>query len=208
MSDQVLSFFNTHYAQGRIGLIGASDVRGWIIRNGQMGITLDKKASKWSHAFIMGEKREDGRTDGNIYIFESDLHISIDEWQVKNGIQENRLVKWCKDYVEYACVLGMELTADEQHAVVIKALEMAYDEEHLKYALGELFGTLWAIIFKKLSKKNIFDDKYAVQCATFVRMCYQHIGKEILIGPTDLTHTSPEAIYQSQVFTFREEWHK
>lgn len=208
MSIEPLSFFNDNYALGRICLIGASDVIGWLIRNGQAGITPNKKASLWSHAFVMGEKRHDGRTDGNIYIFESDLYVSTSEWQVINGVQENRIVKWCKDNIEHACVLGMDLSANEEISIVTKALELAYDEQHLRYPVGELFGTLWAIITRSLSKKNIFDDKYAVQCATFVRMCYQHINRDILTGPDDLTHTSPEKIFQSQVFTFRKEWHK
>ena len=206
--NQVLSFFNSHYAPGRIGIIGASDIRGWLVRNGQIGLTPDKKASLWSHVFILGDKREDGLTDGSVYIYESDLHVDVDQWQVINGVQESRLSKWSKDYIEHACVLGMDLTLDEQKIVTTKALELAYDEQRLTYPFGELFGTLLAIIFRKLNKKNIFDDKHAVQCATFVRMCYQHVGKEILTGPIDLTHSSPEAIFQSQVFTFREEWHK
>jgi hypothetical protein len=208
MSNQVLDFFNTHYAKGRIGMIGGSDIRGWIVRNGQRGLTPDMEASRWSHVFIFGDKREDGRADGSVYIFESDLHVDIDAWQVINGVQESRLMKWCKDYVENACVLGINLTPEEQKAVTTKALELAYGEERFKYPLGELFGTLIAIIFRRMDKKNIFDERFSVHCSTYVRMCYQHIGKEILTGPVELANTSPEAIWQSQAFTFREEWHR
>ena len=208
MNPRLLEFFNDHYVPGGICLVGANDTIGWLIRNGQTGITLDKKPSLWSHAFIYGDRRPDGRTDGNIYIFESDLNINVSNWQVINGVQENRIVKWCEDSVEHACVLGMNLSTNERGSLLNRALELAYDEEHLQYPVGELFGTIGAILFKKLTRKNIFDDKYAVQCSTFVRMCYQHINHEILIGPTDLTHTSPEKIFQSQVFTCRKEWHK
>src|SRR2546422_507687 len=79
---------------------------------------------------------------------------------------------------------------------------------HLRYPVGELFGTLWAIITRRLAKKNIFDDKHAVQCATFVRMCYQAIGHDPVTGAVHLTNTSPESFYQSQLFTFRKEWHR
>lgn len=208
MNNQLLSFFKTNYLPGRICLIGANNPVGWLIRNGQAKLTTDKKPSKWSHAFLMGDQRDDGRTDGSIYIFESDLHVSVTEWQVINGPQESRLVKWCDDHVEYATVLGIDLSVPQQKTVVRKALELIGDD-NMKYPVAELFGTLWAILAGKLSKKNIFDDKYAVQCATFVRLCYQAIGKDILTGnTTELSNTSPEKIYQSRVFTFRQEWHK
>lgn len=209
MNPEVLSFFDTHYAPGRICVVGANDAIGWLIRNGQTGITPDNKPSLWSHTFLMGERRPDGRADGSIYIFESDLYVNVSKWQVINGVQENRITKWCKDSVEHACVLGMDLSSDEEKVLVTKGLELAYDEQHLQYPVGELFGTLLGIIFRKLSQKNIFDDKYAVQCSSFVRMCYRHIDRDMLTGPTDhLTNTSPEKIFQSQVFTFRKEWHK
>jgi hypothetical protein len=208
MNNQLLSFFKTNYLPGSICLIGANNPVGWLIRNGQAKLTLDKKPSKWSRAFLMGDQRDDGRTDGSIYIFESDLHVSVTEWQGINGPQESRLVKWCDDHVENAIVLGIDLSVPQQKTVVRKALELIGDD-NMKYPVAELFGTLWAILAGKLSKKNIFDDKYAVQCATFVRLCYQAIGKDILTGNiTELSNTSPEKIYQSRVFTFRQEWHK
>jgi hypothetical protein len=208
VNSNLVSFFNDNYGLGRVCLVGASDVIGWLIRNGQAGLTPDNKASLWSHTFLMGERRHDGRNDGSIYIYESDLHVSTVDWQVINGAQENRIVKWCRDDIEHACVLGTDLSPQEALSVSTKGLELAYDEHHLRYPVGELFGTLWAIITRSLQKKNIFDEKYAVQCATLARMCYQSIGRDILTGAIDLTHTSPEKIYQSQVFTFRKEWHK
>lgn len=208
MNAQLLSFFRANYARGRICIVGANDPVGLLIRNGQSRITPDKKPSKWSHTFIMGEQRDDGRNDGSIYIYESDLHVSVAEWQVINGPQESRLVKWCNDTIEHACVLGLNITPLEQKSILRIALELTGDEK-MKYPVAELFGTLWAILTRRLSKKNIFDDKYAVQCSTFVRICYQVIGKDILTGsPTDISNTSPEKIYQSQTFSFRQEWHQ
>lgn len=74
-------------------------------------------------------------------------------------------------------MLGLALSQNEEKSLLTKALELAYDEQHLRYPVEELFGTLWAILFNRLSKKSIFDDKFAVQCATFVRMCYQHVNQ-------------------------------
>jgi hypothetical protein len=205
MNDNVLAFFRANYAPGRICLIGANDAVGTVVRAGQAGLTPDKNPSKWSHTFIMGDIRDDGLNDGSIYIFESDLHVSPGELQVINGPQESRLAKWCIDSVEHACVLGIDLTSAEQRSVLRTALALAGDE-NMKYPVGELFGTLWASIVKRMSSPNIFDDKSAVQCATFVRVCYKSISKDPLAAtPTDLSNTSPEKLYQSTFFTFRKE---
>ncbi len=208
MNTELAAFFEQHYAPGRVALVGATDLIGRLIRDGQAGMTVDGKPSRWSHSVLLGEKRDDGRTDGNLYIYESDLQVSVTDWQVKNGVMESRLVKWCRDDIEHACVLGMDLPPDERVSLVRKALEYAYDETRLKYPIGELFGTLWAILTRRLNKKNIFDDKYAVQCATFVRMCYQHVGRDPLDSTIDLTHTAPEVLHRSDRFTFRQEWHR
>src|SRR5439155_1639602 len=129
--------------------------------------------------------------DGNVYIFESDLRVSVKDWEVQNGVMEIRIVKWCLDDVSHGCVLGMDLTADLAQRLVTKGLEYAYDEDHLGYPVGELFGTLWAIITHRMARRNIFDDKHAVQCATFVRMCYQAIGRDPVTGPVAISNTSP-----------------
>jgi hypothetical protein len=179
-----------------------------LIRDGQSKITTDHRPSRYNHAFLMGLQRDDGWNDGGIYIYESDLHISVSEWEVRNGVMESRLTKWCLDDLEYAAVLGIDLTKKETDALMQKALWYAYDENHLVYPVGELFGTLWAMLTGQLRKKNIFDDAHAVQCATFVRTCYRDIQKEIVTDGTDITQTSPEVLSQSQVFTFRKEWAK
>jgi hypothetical protein len=208
MNQALTDFFARHYAPGRVGLVGATDLIGSLIRKGQAGLTPHGKPSRWSHAFLLGERRDDGRSDGSTYIYESDLKVSVTDWQVKNGAMESRLTKWCRDDIEHACVLGMELAASERDRLIRQALQYAYDEQHLRYPVGELFGTLWAVLTRRLSKRNIFDDKHAVQCSTFVRMCYRHIGRDPLNDAVDLTHTNPEALYRSAAFDVREEWHR
>ncbi len=208
MNKTVLDFFRQYYAPGRVCLIGSANPIYKLIREGQSRLTKDGKPSRYNHTFLMGTLREDGWGDGGIYIYESDLHISVKEWEVRNGVMESRIVKWCLDDLEYAAVLGIELAQEQTKVLLQKALGYAYDDQHLIYPVGELFGTLWAIITDKLSKKNVFDDEHAVQCATFVRMCYRDIGKELILTGTHPTNTSPEEISQSQVFTFRQEWKK
>jgi len=207
MNPQALDFFRQHYLPGRICLVGCSDIIYMAVREGQRELTTDGEPSKWNHAFLMGSTRDDGRTDGGIYIFESDLQVSVQDWQVKNGVMESRVVKWCRDDIEHAAVLGIDLSPSETSSIIRKGLELAYDENHLRYPVGELFGTFWAIITGSLSKKNIFDIEYAAQCATIVSMCYESIGQEIVDSSIHPTNITPELIYQSTIFTFREEWH-
>jgi hypothetical protein len=209
VNQALLSFFNQHYAPGRVGLLGQDDLKGTLIRAAEASLTTDGRPSRWSHTFLFGERRRDGRTDGSIYIFESDLSVSVRDWEVQNGAMESRVVKWCLDDVSHGCVLGMDLTPAETAPLLTQALAYAYDEDHhLRYPVGELFGTLWAILTRRLSQKNIFTEQYAVQCAGFVRLCYQAIGKDPVTGPVDLTNTSPESFYRSRAFTFRQEWHR
>src|SRR2546426_7612032 len=75
MNQALLTFFEQHYAPGRVGLIGQDDLKGTLIRGAEAGLTPDHRPSKWSHTFLMGERRR----DGNVYIFESDLRVSVKE---------------------------------------------------------------------------------------------------------------------------------
>ena len=199
MNAQVFEFFTQYYEPGRVCLVGATDLLYEIIRVSQSGLTPDGRPSHWNHSFVMGERRS-----GTIYIMESDMHLSLKRLQFINGPQESKLSKWCGDTVEHACVLGMNLTVAEQEAILTKAQQLCYDERYL-YPVGELLGTLWAIITNTLDKKNIFDEKFAIQCSTFTRMCYRSIGKDPLSGSTDdLSNTVPERLFQSHQFTFRQ----
>lgn len=188
-------------------LVGLSDPLYELIRMGQARITSDHAPSKWNHAFLLGERR--GRPGKQrIYIFESDLHFSIQEIQFINGPQESLLEKWCRDSIEFVCVLGMPLTSEEEQRVLTKALEIAYERRY-RYPVGELFGTLWAMKTGTLHKRNIFDVKHAIQCSRYVRMCYQAIDKDPLADSTDdISNTSPERLSQSPLFTVRHEWHR
>ena len=118
MNAEVLYFFKANYAPGRICLIGSSNPIYMLIRDAQKGITKDGKPSKYNHAFLMGNVRNDGRDDGSMYIYESDLHVSVKDWEVKNGVMESRITKWCLDDLEYAAVLGLNLTQAETDALV------------------------------------------------------------------------------------------
>lgn len=206
MNPDAHKFFLDHYAPGRIGLIGSTEPLYRLIREGQRNMTPDGNPSMFNHAFLMGRQRPDGRDDGSIYIFESDIQLSISEWELRNGVMESRLAKLCRDDLEHAAVLGLDLSEEEVERLLQVALRLAYDEKRLRYPVVGLLGTLVASLTDRLKQKNIFDSDHAVQCATFVRVCYQNIGRDFIRQGSHMTNTSPEEIWQSQLFTLRRLW--
>jgi hypothetical protein len=208
MNTHVQEFFQRHYAPGRIGLIGSTEPLYRLIREGQRNMTVDGSPSMFNHAFLMGRQRPDGRDDGSIYVFESDIQLSITDWELRNGVMESRLAKLCRDDLDHAAVLGLDLTEEEVERLLQHALRLAYDENRLRYPVVGLLGTLVASLTDRLKQKNIFDNDHAVQCATFVRVCYQHIGRDFIARGSHLTNTSPEEIWRSQLFTARYLWNR
>ena len=207
MNTDACDFILKHYAPGRVCLVGLTGGAYDLVRMGQADITPDHARSKWNHAFLLGDQR--GwfwwkRT----YIFESDFQFSFRKAHFINGPRESLLQKWCKDSIEFACVLGMCLTIEEARKVLARAAEIARDNRY-RYSVEGLFGTLWAMRRGTLHKQNIFNMKYAIQCSTYVRLCYQAIDKDPLAESTDdISNTSPERLWQSPLFTLRHEWHR
>jgi hypothetical protein len=207
MNAEAFNFIRQHYAPARICLVGLSDPTYELVRMGQAQITPDHMRSKWNHAFLLG-KQQGWFWWKRTYILESDFHFNFRRSQFINGPRESLLQKWCKDTIEHACVVGMTLTAEEEREVLAKASEIARDKRY-RYPVEGLYGTLLAMWTGRLHKRNIFDMKYAIQCATYVRMCYQAIDKDPLAGSTDdISNTSPERLSQSPLFTIRHEWHR
>ena len=207
MNTEAFQFILKNYAPARVCLIGLGDPLYQLVRMGQASITPDHTSSQWNHSFLLGEQRGWFRWK-RTHIYESDFHLSLRDREFINGPRASLLQKWCKDSIEHACVLGLSLTAEEEQKVLGRALEIVRDKRY-RYPVEGLFGTLWALRTGTLQKRNIFDMKYAVQCSTFVRMCYQAIGKDPLAGSTDdISNATPERLSQSAFFTVHEEWHR
>jgi hypothetical protein len=207
MNTEALRFIEKYYAPARVCLVGLTDPLYELVRIGQASLTSDHAPSKWNHSFLLGERRG-WFWRKQTTILESDYHFSFREAHFISGPRESVLQKWCKDSIEYACVLGMLLTAKEEQKVLAKASEIVHDKRY-RYPVEGLFGTLWAIWTGALHKRNVFDTKFGIQCSTYVRLCYQAIGKDPLAESTDdISHTSPERLSQSRLFTVRHEWHR
>ncbi len=209
MNEDLLSFFTVHYGRGRLVLVGASDLIGEAIRVSQRRLTPDGKPSLWSHAFIIGEMRPDQRGPGrttsrSLYLFESDIQIDPLRAQLRNGVQENWIGKWCRNDIDHAAILDLDLSESEQDAVLGMALQLC--DEQMQYPILELVGTWLAIITRRVWATNPFDDPRAMYCSAFVRYCYQQAARDFLGDDVALSNTAPEHIAQSG--PFQAEWHK
>ena len=202
LNTNLLEFFTEHYKPGIIGLVGTRDTIGLAIREAQRGVTVDSKASLWSHCFIFGELRLDrrgpeGTKSQSLHIFESDLEVNLSKAQLRNGAQENWIGKWCKKTVENAAVIDFGLSGDQENDVLATALQLI--DEQVLYPIQELLGTWLAIITKKQWLPNPLDDPHAMYCSAFVRYCYKEAGRDFLGQEVSISNTTPEDIAQAGI---------
>ena len=202
IKNDLLQFFMTNYRPGAIGLVGTNDTIGKAIRAAQGMITKDRRESLWSHCFIFNDLRLDRRGPDNditesLYLFESDLKVNAFKPQLRNGAQENWIGKWCKDNVEHAAVIDLDLSDGQKDMVLATALQLI--DEQVLYPIQELLGTWWAIITRQEWKENPVDDPHAMYCSAFVRHCYNVAGKDFLYSSVSISNTSPEHIAQAAI---------
>ena len=200
--DGLLQFFTECYTPAAIGLVGAKNEIGTAIREAQSAVTVDGKASLWSHCFILGDLRLDRRGPGGTtmkspYLFESDLKVRPFKPQLRNGVQENWIGKWCNKDVENAAVIDFGLCREEKDKILATALQLV--DEQVRYPIQELLGTWWAIIVGKRWMPNPLDDPHAVYCSSFVRLCYREAEKDFLDDRIDVSNTTPEDIAQAGI---------
>jgi hypothetical protein len=202
LNPKLLEFFTTNYKPGVIGIVGTKDKFGLAIREAEKALTVDGKASLWSHCFILGDLRFDRRGPSgskvkSLYIFESDLHIDLFGPQLRNGAQENWVGKWCKEKVENAAVIDFGLSVDQEDYILATSLQLV--DEQVAYPIHELFGTWWAIIMKKQWLPNPVDDPHAMFCSAFTRHCYKEAGRDFIGSEISVSNTTPEDIAQAGI---------
>jgi hypothetical protein len=202
LNPKLLEFFTSNYRPGIIGIVGAKDMIGMAVREAQRAVTIDGKASLWSHCFIFGDLRLDRRGASSTkskspYIFESDLKVNLLKAQLRNGAQENWIGKWCREEVENAAVIDFGLSEDQKENILAMALQLV--DEQVLYPIHELLGTWWAIIMKKRWLPNPVDDPHAMYCSAFARSCYKEAGKDFIGPEVSVSNTTPEDIAQAGI---------
>jgi len=183
-------------------MVGAKDMIGMAVREGQRVVTKDGKASLWSHCFIFGHLRLDrrgpsGTKSKSPYLFESDLKINLLKSQIRNGAQENWVGKWCREEVENAAVIDLGLSEAQRENILATALQLV--DEQVLYPIHELLGTWWAIIMKKRWLPNPVDDPHAMYCSAFTRYCYKEAGRDFIGPEVSVSNTTPEDIAQAGI---------
>jgi len=200
LNAKLLQFFGDHYKPGVIAVVGTRDLIGMAIREAQRKVTLDGKASLWSHCFLLGELRWDRRgpiasKSQSVYLFESDLKVKPFSPQVRNGAQENWVGKWCSGDVANAAIIDFGLTDDQTKDVLATALQLV--DEQVLYPIGELLGTWWSIIAGRQWQENPLNDPHAMYCSSFVRNCYTKAGRDFMGKAISVSNTTPEDVAQA-----------
>lgn len=191
------AFLEEHSAPGRIGLAGGSHFVDRTIRSVLRAQRADGTPSDWSHAFLCGERRSDGRH----WILESDLEIH--KKQIRLGVQENRAAKYFdEDAYPNLAILDFGLSDEAARRVVAAALDVLAGLA--RYSLRELVGTLLALHRPSLrGRQNLLAREGSLYCSAFVQHCYAAAGIDLAPNvagknttPEDLAATSvPHTAY-------------
>jgi hypothetical protein len=185
-------FLVLHAAPARIGLAGGNALIDRAIRKAQRLISGHTHGSAWSHAFLIGEQRRDGRW----WVLESDLDLR--HKQIRLGAQENRIDKYF-DAGEWPnlAVLDFGLDAAATQRVLGAALDLLADAT--RYSLREVVGTLLSLARPSLrDRDNLLAQENSLYCSAFVQHCYAAAGIELVRG-VSAKNTTPHDIASTTV---------
>ncbi|NBV24381.1 MAG: hypothetical protein EBS05_20985 [Proteobacteria bacterium] len=177
---------------GRVGLCGGDTLIDRGIARAERHATPDGQWSRWTHAFIFGERR----TDGHQWVIESDLQLL--RGHVQFGVQENRTTKYHDEKLYSSlAVLDFQLPPDAVNRVVAEGLELV--SSRVRYSLREILGTLIALRHPTLRERgNLLDRDHSFFCSALVRHLYSKVNHDLTPG-LDVKHTAPEDLFRSPV---------
>ena len=185
--------FLEQFAQpGRIGLCGGDTLIDRGIARAERHATPDGQWSRWTHAFVFGERR----SDGHLWIIESDLGVA--RGHVQFGVQENRTTKYhdAKLYSSLA-VLDFQLPPESVNRVVAEGLELV--SSRVRYSMREILGILIALRHPTLrGRSNLLDRDHSFFCSALVRHMFSKVACDLTPG-LDVKNTAPEDIFRSPV---------
>ena len=185
-------FLLRHAAAARIGLAGGS---AWIdrsIRKAQRLISGDAHGSAWSHAFVIGERRGDGRW----WVLESDLDVR--RKTIRLGAQENRIDKYF-DAMQWPNLAVLDFGLDDARATRVLGAALDLLADATRYSLREILGTLLALARPTLRERdNLWAQESALYCSAFVQHCYAAADIELAAGISG-KNTTPHDIARSAV---------
>lgn len=145
---------------------------------------------RWTHAFIIGERR----CDGCLWVLESDLDVHSKH--IRLGAQENRISKYDDEklYTSLA-LLDFGLPPETVTQVIAAGLDMVAGRT--RYSLRELVGTLIALRRPELlPQRNPLARPESFYCSAFVRCLFLKAGVDLTPG-LEIKNTAPENIWRS-----------
>jgi hypothetical protein len=185
--------FLEQFAQpGRVGLCGGDTLIDRGIARAERHATPDGAWSRWTHAFVFGERR----SDGHLWIIESDIQLL--RGHVQFGAQENRTTKYHDEKLYSSlAVLDFQLPPESVNRVVVEGLELV--SNRTRYSLREILGILIALRHPTLrGRSNLLDRDNAFFCSALVRHLFSKAGLDLTPG-LDVKHTAPEDLFRSPV---------
>jgi hypothetical protein len=184
------AFLETHAAPGRIGLAGGEALVNRLIRRAQRHVSDDAQWSRWSHAFLFGERR----SDGHQWVIESDLEFH--RKNIRLGVQENRAAKY-HDEAEWRTLAVLDLGLDGAEAQRLIGEGLKLVAGRVRYSVRELLGTLIALRHPGLrGQANLLARDHALYCSAMVRHVFHRAGLDLTPG-LEVKHTAPEDLARS-----------
>lgn len=177
---------------GRVGLCGGDSLVDRGIARAERHATPDGQWSRWTHAFVFGERR----SDGHIWIIESDMQVL--RGHVQFGVQENRTTKYHDEKLYSSlAILDFQLSPELVNRVLAEGLELV--SSRTRYSLREILGILIALRHPTLrSRANLLDRDNAFFCSALVRHLFSRANLDLTPG-LDVKHTAPEDLFRSPV---------
>ena len=177
---------------GRVGLCGGDTLIDRGIARAERHATPDGAWSRWTHAFVFGERR----SDGHLWIIESDMQVL--RGHVQFGVQENRTTKYHDEKLYSSlAILDFQLSPELVNRVLAEGLELV--SSRTRYSLREILGILIALRHPTLRPRgNLLDRDNAFFCSALVRHLFTKAGHDLTPG-LDVKHTAPENLFGSPV---------
>ncbi|MBI1840283.1 MAG: hypothetical protein HYR88_05455 [Verrucomicrobia bacterium] len=185
-------FFESYARSGCVGLVGGTTWIDKAIVGAQRGLDERRRLSRWSHAFLITERR----LDGHWWTLESDLEIH--RKHIRLGAQENRLAKyWDPELHSTLAILDFHLPPDRVREIVAGGLDLVAG--HAKYSLREILGTLIALRHPSLrGRENLMARDRSFYCSAFVQHLFRKAGVDLAPGIPD-KQTTPEDLSRTPV---------
>ncbi len=183
-------FFSKYADEAMVGLVGGTHFIDESIKKAQSKITKNKVMSAMSHAFIIGEKRIDGKR----WVIESDLQFN--KTQILVGVQENRIDKYFDEKLfPNVALLDFGLSKPHKDQILKESLDLV--ASRASYSMKEIFGILLSFKPGQSRKtENRFGNRNDFVCSTFVQHLYLKTG--ISFNPeVSERHITPEDIYNT-----------